>query len=68
MQVFVHDHETHFTCLSHRESVFYKRHMHLVCCIIDPESGENVVSSTNGSRGTHFAVHSGQMKEETKFM
>lgn len=48
--------------------MFYKRHMHLVCCIIDPESGENVVSSTNGSRGTHFAVHSGQMKEETKFM
>lgn len=48
--------------------MFCKRHMHLACCIIDPESGENVVSSTNGSRGTHFAVHSGQMKEETKFM
>ena len=36
--------------------------MHLARCIIDPESGENVVSSTNGSRGTHFAVYSDQEK------
>lgn len=40
--------------------------MHSPRCTIDPESGENVVSSTNGSCDTLFAVHRRSWKKEER--